>query len=79
MFHRFSLDGKLDVNYSAVQNHANGMTKSFIAKGFPPNIAHENALQSLNYMITKQAMVLPYMDVFWFIGLTFFICFNGER
>ena len=47
---------------------------NLIAKGFPSNIAHSNALQTLDYMVTKQAMVLTYMDVFWFIGILFFIC-----
>ena len=74
IFHRSNLVGNLDVNNPAVQNRVDAMTQSFMAKGFPANIAHGNALQSLDYMVTRQAMVLTYMDVFWFIGILFFIC-----
>lgn len=74
MFHRSNLVSNLNVNNPVVQNQVNGMTQSFIEKGFPANIAHGNALQSLDYMVTKQAMVLTYMDVFWFIGIMFFLC-----
>ena len=74
MFHRSNLVGHLDMNDPAIQNKISGLTQSFTSKGFPFNIAHEKALQSLDYMVTKQAMTLTYMDVFWFIGIMFFLC-----
>lgn len=74
MFHRSNLVINLDVNNPFIKNRVDAITKSFMAKGFHFNIAHGNALQSLDYMVSKQAMVLTYMDVFWFIGMMFFIC-----
>jgi len=74
MVHRSNLVGHLDINNPDVQNRINGIAQSFIQKGFPFNIAKEKALQSLDFMVSKQAMVLTYMDVFWFIGMMFFLC-----
>ena len=74
MIHRSNLVSHLDVNNPAVQNQIEGMTRGFIAKGLPNNLAHDSALKALDYMVMKQAMVLTYMDVFWFIGMMFFLC-----
>ena len=74
MFHRSNLVSHLDVNDPAIQNQISGMTQAFTQKGFAFNIAHEKALQSLDFMVMRQAMTLTYMDVFWFIGIMFFLC-----
>jgi DHA2 family multidrug resistance protein len=39
-----------------------------------PQIALQSAYKAIDYSVTKQAMVLSYMDVFLYIGLMFLIC-----
>jgi DHA2 family multidrug resistance protein len=39
-----------------------------------PDIALKSGYKVLDFTITKQAMVLSYMDVFLFLGLVFLIC-----
>ena len=39
-----------------------------------PDIAVKSTYQALEYMVTKQAMVLSYMDVFLYLGIMFLIC-----
>ena len=72
--HRSSLVSHLDANNPAVQAHVQGMQQGFIANGYAPNIALGDAYKALDYSVTKQAMVLSYMDVFLYIGILFLIC-----
>jgi DHA2 family multidrug resistance protein len=72
--HRADLVSKLDVTNYAVQSRVTGMQQAMIAKGSPPNIALQQAYQLIDYGVMKQASVLSYMDVFFYIGLMFLIC-----
>jgi DHA2 family multidrug resistance protein len=72
--HRASLVAHLDVNNPTVQNYVAGSQHSFEAKGMASNIALQSTYKGLDYSVTKQAMVLSYMDVFLYIGLIFLIC-----
>lgn len=72
--HRSSLVSHLDINNPVVQNRIVGMQQSFIAKGATPDIALQRAYQVMDYSVTKQAMVLSYMDVFMWIGIMFLVC-----
>ena len=74
MAHRSDLVAKLDVTNPAVQNRVEALQHSFMAKGIPSNIALQDAYKVMEYGVTKQAMVLSYMDVFLYIGLMFLIC-----
>ncbi len=74
MEHRANLVSKLDVNNPAVQSRVDVIQHGFIAKGLAPNIALKDAYKALDYSVTKQAMVLSYMDVFLFIGVLFLVC-----
>lgn len=72
--HRSDLVARLDVNSPAVQTRVEAMQYSFMAKGEAPNIALQSAYKALDYTVTKQAMVLSYMDVFMWIGILFLVC-----
>lgn len=72
--HRADLVTKLDVTNYAVQSRVIAMQQSMIAKGDAPNIALQKAYQLLDYGVMKQASVLSYMDVFFYIGLMFLVC-----
>ncbi|HEX2848430.1 MAG TPA: MFS transporter, partial [Chitinophagaceae bacterium] len=74
MQHRSDLVTNLDITDPMVQNRVNAMQHSFMAKGIPSNIALQDTYKALDGAVTKQAMVLSYMDVFLYIGVMFLIC-----
>lgn len=74
MVHRSDLVAKLDATNPVVQNRVAGITQALTAKGLPDNTASADAYKLMDYAVTKQAMVLSYMDVFLYIGLMFLIC-----
>ncbi len=74
MVHRGDMVGRLDVTNPAIQNKVAGLQQAFIQKGLPSNIALQDAYKALDGTVTRQAMVLSYMDVFLYIGLLFLIC-----
>jgi len=85
MTHRVNLISNLNASDPAVQNRVSMMQHSFMANGKTPDLALQSAYQSLDFSVTKQAMVLSYMDVFLFLGVIFLICvpfvlmINGNR
>lgn len=74
MVHRNDLVSNLDVNNPVVQARVQGAQMAMQASGAPSNIALGRAYQLMDYSITKQSMVLSYMDVFFYIGIVFLIC-----
>jgi MFS transporter, DHA2 family, multidrug resistance protein len=74
MVHRSDLVSRLDITSPVVQNRVNTMQQGFIQNNIPSNIALQDAYKALDYSVTKQAMVLSYMDVFFYIGLVFLVC-----
>jgi len=74
MTHRNDLVGQLNINDLDVQNRVAALKQAFIAKGIAPNIAQQDAYKALEGSVMKQAAVLSYMDVFYFIALMFLIC-----
>lgn len=74
MTHRNDLIGHLDTNNPAVQARIQGMQHNFMAKGMTADHALQSGYQSLDYMVSKQAAVLSYMDVFLYLGVLFLIC-----
>jgi DHA2 family multidrug resistance protein len=74
MEHRSVLVSKLDVNSAMVQQRVAGLQQGFMAKGDASNLALQKAYGIMDYSVTKQAMVLSYMDVFLYIGLLFLVC-----
>jgi DHA2 family multidrug resistance protein len=72
--HRSDLVTKLDVNNPVTQQRLQAMQHGFQAKGMSADVASHNGLQMLDYMVSKQAAVLSYMDVFLDLGILFLIC-----
>jgi MFS transporter, DHA2 family, multidrug resistance protein len=72
--HRSNLVSKLDMHDPSVQQRLHGIEQAFMSKGMGPEVAHHNGLQTIDYIISKQAAVLSYMDVFLYLGLLFLIC-----
>jgi MFS transporter, DHA2 family, multidrug resistance protein len=74
MIHRSNLVSKLDINNPAVQQRIQGMQHNFINKGLSSEAALKAAYGSMERMVTKQASVLSYMDVFFYLAIMFLIC-----
>ena len=74
IFHRNNLVQHLDATNPAVQNQVNSLQHGFMAQGMTPEIALQSAYKAIDMSVTGQAMVLSYMDVFYFIGIMFLIC-----
>ena len=49
-------------------------SKGLLLRDFSPEIAISKAYKGIDMGITKQAMVLSYMDAFLYLGLMFLIC-----
>ncbi|MGL2964364.1 MDR family MFS transporter [Flavobacterium sp. RSB2_4_14] len=72
--HRVNLIAHLDPTKGIVQDRIIAMQRGFIAKGFSPDVALQKAYKVLDYSVTKQSVVLSYMDVFYYLGILFLIC-----
>lgn len=74
MSHRVNLISHLDPGDPIVQNKISAFQRGFQSKGMSPDVALQSAYKALDFSVTKQAMVLSYMDVFLYIGVLFLIC-----
>ena len=74
MFHRSTLVSKLSIDDPVVLGRLHALQGGFIAKGMQPDLALKSAYKALDYVVSSQANVLSYMDVFYYLGLIFLIC-----
>ena len=74
MSHRSDLVSSLDINNPVVQQRVAAMQHNYIAKGSTADQALRTGYQTLDYMVSKQAAVLSYMDAFLYLGLMFLLC-----
>ncbi|MDQ6609826.1 MAG: DHA2 family efflux MFS transporter permease subunit [Bacteroidota bacterium] len=72
--HRSDLVSHLNVNDLDVQQRVQAMQHAFITKGMASDVALNAAYKSLDYVVTKQASVLSYMDAFLGLGVMFLVC-----
>lgn len=74
MLHRSDLVSKLDTNNAYVQQRVTAMQHSYMAKGLPADQALRTGYKALDFIVTKQAAVLSYMDAFLYLGVMFLVC-----
>jgi len=74
MVHRSTLVSKLDVNNPSVQQRVNAIQQNFISKGINSEDALKSSYSAMDHIVSKQAAVLSYMDVFFYLGVIFLIC-----
>jgi MFS transporter, DHA2 family, multidrug resistance protein len=74
ILHRSVLVSHLDSNNTGVQNSLQALKLGMMARGMTPDHALQAAYQVLDLKVTKQAVVLSYMDVFLYLGIMFLIC-----
>lgn len=72
--HRTSLVSHLDYNDPNVQQRIQGMQQAFMNAGKSPADALKTAYAAMDGMVSKQAAVLSYMDVFLYLGVAFLLC-----
>jgi DHA2 family multidrug resistance protein len=58
----------------ATQERLDQFTQNFIAKGFDPAAAAQQANAMINRLITRDASVLAYNDCFWIMGALLLGC-----
>lgn len=74
VIHGSNLQNKLNIYNPAVSQQVQGIQHNFMAKGMSAEAALGSAYKALNFRVIKQAAVLSYMDVFFYLGLMFLIC-----
>lgn len=74
MVHRSALVSKLDINSPAVQQRIQGIQHVLINKGMPVEKAIKASYAAMDRIVSKQAAVLSFMDVFLYLGIMFLIC-----
>ena len=74
MEHRSDLVSSLNVNNSYVQQRVTALQHSFMSKGITADDALKTGYKALDYIVTKQAAVLSYMDAFLYLGVMFLVC-----
>jgi DHA2 family multidrug resistance protein len=74
MKHRVDIISHLGRSRPMVQDRVMMMQRGFENRGMTPDVALKSAYKALDFSVTKQAMVLSYMDVFLYIGILFLIC-----
>jgi DHA2 family multidrug resistance protein len=72
--HGADLVSKLDYTNPAVQQRLHGIQAAFISRGKGTNEALQAAYEAMSGMVSKQAAVLSYMDVFLYLGILFLLC-----
>lgn len=74
MVHRNSLVSNLCTDNPHVQQQVLALQHTFMGKGITFDKALKMAYQMLDNMVSRQAAVLSYMDVFLALGIMFLIC-----
>ena len=72
--HASTLVSKLDYTNPSVQQRLHNIQSAFISKGKGVNEALNAAYEAMSGMVSKQAAVLSYMDVFLYLGILFMLC-----
>jgi DHA2 family multidrug resistance protein len=72
--HYSALASKLDATNPVLQQRLTGMQHNFMSKGMSAEVALKSAYTSIDHMVSKQASILSYMDVFLYLGILFLIC-----
>lgn len=72
--HRSDVVSHLSMTDANAMNRVDQMQQSFINQGFSPEVALAKSYKLLDVGISKQAMILSYMDAFLYLGLMFLVC-----
>lgn len=74
MVHRNDLVSKLDVYNPFIQQKVQALQHGFMNKGMAADVALKSSYTALDHMVTRQAAVLSFMDVFIALSIMFLCC-----
>ncbi len=69
--HRAQIVSRIDPYNPAYTERLQGLTSSFMNSGSSPDLARQQAIGTIDNAVNGQAMVLSYVDVFWFMVILF--------
>ena len=72
--YRNDLASHLTASSINTQNRISVLTHGFQVRGMTPDVARNSALKLLDQILTGQATIRSYMDVFFWIGMMFLVC-----
>jgi len=72
--HWSNLMGRLSTTDPLLQQNIQGMKQMFMANGKDASSALKSTYNALDLRVFKQAAILSYMDVFFYLGVGFLIC-----
>jgi DHA2 family multidrug resistance protein len=72
--HRSDVVSHLSVDGGSTMDRIHQMQQGFIAKGYTADQALAKGYKLMDLGVTKQAMILSYMDAFLYLGILFLIC-----
>ncbi|MGL2993813.1 DHA2 family efflux MFS transporter permease subunit [Flavobacterium sp. TSSA_36] len=72
--HRVNMIGYLDRTSFEVQQRIHQLQMGFVSKGYTINEALSKAYKTLEMMVTQQAAVLTFTDIFLYLGYLFLLC-----
>lgn len=72
--HRVNMIGYLDNTSFEVQQRVHQLQMGFMSKGYAMNEALAKAYKTLEMMVTQQAAVLTFSDIFLYLGYLFLFC-----
>ncbi len=73
-FHSERVGEAISLYDPQTQQRIDQLTQYFITRGADPSSAHNQALQSINNVISREAYVMAFNDCFYFIGIALLVC-----
>jgi len=70
-FHRSVLSEHLSVYSPETQGRLDALTSAFQSRGVDPTTAHQQAIASLDGLLSLQSSILSFSDTFWVVGMAF--------
>jgi DHA2 family multidrug resistance protein len=72
--HRTALLSHLQWTSPDVQARVATLTHGFVAQGSAPTVARQQAYAALEGLVTRQTLLLTYMEAFRIVGVFFLFC-----
>jgi DHA2 family multidrug resistance protein len=68
-FHSVRLGESVSMASSATQARLDQLTQAFVARGFDPATAANQALEAIDRIVRRESYVMAYNDGFWIVGM----------
>jgi DHA2 family multidrug resistance protein len=68
-FHSLRIGESVSLASSATQARLDQLTQAFMAKGFDPATAANQAIEAIDRIVRRESYVMAYNDGFWIVGM----------